>query len=70
VVSPHQPSYRNYLRGCSCPGCRKINRERVMSYRERRLANNGMPLGRPEAKMPSTITRLRREIGIVAPWRP
>jgi hypothetical protein len=41
----------------------------VTSYRERRLANNGMPLKSVE-EMPSTITRLRREIGIVVPWRP
>lgn len=62
------PSLRAYQKGCRCPSCRAYNTEACMEYRRQRKANGGLPLSNRNRKMPSLITRLRREIGIIVEW--
>lgn len=65
----HRPSVHCYQLGCGGAECRELNRLAVASYRARRKANHGLPLTNRKRAMPSLMTRLRREIGVVAPWR-
>ena len=50
----HRPSAREYRNKCRCPGCKEKYSEDRRRYRAQR---------RP---MPTTMTRLYREIGIVS----
>lgn len=67
-MQAHPSIYHYRHRKCRCPGCVACNTEHKKTYRVRRLENCGQPL-KPTGKMPSTLYRLRREIGIFAPWQ-
>lgn len=56
------PSLDDYRAGCRCPGCRGFNAERIRNWRA------GIRTGRlpRKGRLPSTLTRLRRDLGIVA----
>lgn len=67
-MDPH-PSVNHYkYRRCRCPDCVDCYNDYKRGYDARRRANNGYPL-KPTGEMPSLMTRLRREIGYVLPWR-
>lgn len=71
MVQADHPSYRSYLKdGCRCAGCREENAEYSRWYRQQRRLNGGLVLTESKRKMPSLMHRLRREIGIIVPWRP
>lgn len=62
VVPTEAHGHRTYVKGC--PECTEANTARMQGYRAERRANDGLPLSNRNRKMPSLMTRLRRDVGI------
>ena len=63
-------TYSRYVRQrCRCLVCKAWNAARQRAYRAAVKANYGLPLGERNRMMPSLMTRLRRDVGIVARGR-
>lgn len=63
------PSVKAYRKGCRCRDCTNMNTVACQAYRELRAANGGLLLSDRNRRMPSLITRLRREVGIIVAWK-